>query len=428
MVDLQSLAPWIQDARARSLELIADLSDRQLRVEKTYIVNPLDWEIGHVGYFAERFVLRDLDGAPAYFENADALFDSISIDHGVRWNLPLPPRQKIIQYLLEIRDRVMARLNPDAPRGDWYRNMLALFHEDMHDEAFTYTRQTMGFPEPTLALARVCKPQAGGLDGDANIPGGLFMLGAKRDQAFVFDNEQWAHEREVKPFAIARAPVTQDQFAAFVDAGGYAKREFWDDEGWQWRQDENATQPVYWRRQAGHWQRRNFDRWVDLEPHQPVIHVNWYEAKAWCRWANRRLPSELEWEVAAAGEPGANGKLAPTKRMFPWGNEPPSPERANLDWRHMGCIDVAALSAGDSAFGLRQMMGNVWQWCEDDFGPYPGFVPGPYKEYSAPLFGMCKVLRGGCWVTRSRLIRNTWRNYYGAERRDVWCGFRTCAI
>jgi iron(II)-dependent oxidoreductase len=152
-----------------------------------------------------------------------------------------------------------------------------------------------------------------------------------------------------------------------------------------------------------------------------VLHVNWHEAEAYCRWAGRRLPTEAEWELAAAG--GLDG----SKRRFPWGEERPTPELANLDWRALGCVDVAAFPAGDSVFGCRHMIGNVWEWTASDFLPYPGFVADPYKEYSAPWFGTHKVLRGGCWATRSRLLRNTWRNFYLPDRRDVWAGFRTCA-
>jgi iron(II)-dependent oxidoreductase len=160
-----------------------------------------------------------------------------------------------------------------------------------------------------------------------------------------------------------------------------------------------------------------------------MIHVNWYEAEAYCRWAGRRLPRECEWEVAAAGEPDpANRELAPCKRRFPWGSALPDPTRAQLDWHTMGRVDVDALPQGDSAFGCRQMIGNVWEWTADDFLPYPGFTADPYKEYSAPWFGSHKVLRGGCWATRARLIRNTWRNFYTPDRRDVWAGFRTCAL
>jgi iron(II)-dependent oxidoreductase len=158
------------------------------------------------------------------------------------------------------------------------------------------------------------------------------------------------------------------------------------------------------------------------------MHVSWYEADAYAKWAGRRLPTEAEWEMAAAAEPEAGGcGILPRKRLYPWGDEPPTPGRANLDGTETGVLPVAALPAGDSAFGCRQMIGNVWEWTASDFLPYPEFAADPYKEYSAPWFGAHKVLRGGCWMTRPRLIRNTWRNFYTPDRRDVWAGFRTCA-
>ncbi len=118
--------------------------------------------------------------------------------------------------------------------------------------------------------------------------------------------------------------------------------------------------------------------------------------------------------------------MSSRKRHYPWGENSSGADRANLDGRALGCVGVGALAAGDSAAGCRQMLGNVWEWTESDFLPYPGFVADPYKEYSEPWFGTHKVLRGGCWVTRSRLLRNTYRNYSTPERRDVWAGFRTC--
>ena len=197
--------------------------------------------------------------------------------------------------------------------------------------------------------------------------------------------------------------------------------------GWDWRESVAAEHPVYWKREAaGRWLRRNFDHWVRLEPHRPVLHVNWWEAEAYCRSAGRRLPTETEWEVAASGEPGLDQELAEGKRRFPWGPAAPGAPHANLGWRAMGAVDVNALPDGDSAFGCRQMMGNVWEWTASDFTPYPGFEMDPYREYSQPWFGTHKVLRGGAWPTQPRLLRNTWRNFYMPDRRDVWAGFRTC--
>ena len=155
--------------------------------------------------------------------------------------------------------------------------------------------------------------------------------------------------------------------------------------------------------------------------------MNWYEAEAYCAWAGRRLPTEAEWEMAASAEPFSGGVSA-RKRLFPWGDSPPERRHANLDAAAGGVIDVTALPQGDSAFGCRQMVGNTWEWTDDRFWPYPGFVMDPYREYSAPWFGDRRVLRGGCWATRSRLIRNTWRNFFPPDRRDVFAGFRTCAL
>lgn len=433
-MDLSSpatLTDWLMDARRRTLDLIGDLTDQQLLGPRLAIVNPLLWEIGHLAWFQEKWVLRHAGGRPPLRSDADSLYDSSAVAHATRWDLPLPSRSETLGYMNQVQEQILDSLHRGAPSADTvYFILLSVFHEDMHTEAFTYTRQTSQYPRPSLtASGNGCGPAAdspaGPLPGDVNIPGGTFPLGATPDEPFVFDNEKWAHPVEVRSFAIARAPVTQAEFAAFVEDGGYQHRDLWDEDGWRWRETADARHPVYWQGQSsGHWLRRDFDQWLPLEPHRPVLHVNWYEAEAYCRWAGRRLPTEVEWEVAAA----ANGcDLAAPKRGFPWGDEPPTPARANLDGFALGCRDVAELPAGDSFFGCRQMIGNVWEWTQSSFLPYPGFLADPYKEYSQPWFATHKVLRGGCWATRARLLRNTWRNFYLPDRRDVWAGFRTCA-
>lgn len=420
----------IRDARVRTLCLMEGLGEHQLMGPRLAIVNPLRWEIGHTAYFYEYWVLRQHLGEPPVLPGVDALYDSITIAHDDRWDLPLPDLADTLAYMQEIQTRVCRHLEQDSvdERRD-YLAQYAVFHEDMHTEAFTYTRQTLGYPAPAIPadtgvdIARDVGP------ADVAIPGGRFLLGAGSQQGFVFDNEKWGHECLVSPFHIARTAVSNAEFAAFVDAGGYAERTFWSDEGWNWRQERGAGHPVYWRSVEDGWQRRHFDQWRPLEPRAAMIHVSWHEAQAYCRWAGRRLPTELEWEVAASAEPTSDGRgLAGTKRRYPWGDAAPAPALANLDGHALGTIDVGALAAGDSAFGCRQMIGNVWEWTDTLFEPYPGFEPDMYADYSQPLFGNTRVLRGGGWATRGRMIRNTWRNYYGAERNDVFAGFRTCAI
>jgi len=424
------LAAWVRDARQKTLEVVADLSDEQLIGPQLRIVNPLLWEIGHVTWFQEKWALRHAGGQAPIRADGDSLYDSAAIAHDTRWDLPLPSRSDTLAYMMAVRDRVLERIDQgNLTEQERYFMALGVFHEDMHTEAFTYTRQTHGWSAPVFSgLEAANSSETGPLRGDAEIPGGCFSLGAQREEPFVFDNEKWAHPVEVRPFAIARAAVTQSDFLEFVEANGYSRKEFWSGPGWSWRESSGAEHPVYWKREAaGRWLRRNFDQCVPLEPHRPVLHVNWFEAEAYCNWARRRLPTELEWEVAAAGEPANSGKeLAERKGRFPWGDTEPEAQRANLCWLAMGAMDVGALSAGDSAFGCRQMIGNAWEWTANDFCPYPGFEIDPYKEYSQPWFGTHKVLRGGAWPTQPRLLRNTWRNFYTPDRRDVWAGFRTC--
>ena len=244
---------------------------------KLGIVNPPLWEIGHVGWFQERWCLRSrVDGSlgESILPGADALYDSSTVAHATRWDLPLPGLAATRRYLDDVLGLVLARIErePENERLGYFVR-LATLHEDMHSEAFHYTHQTHGYPAPF-------DRDALGSAADLEFAGGRLRMGAEKGQRnFIFDNEKWAHELDVPPFRIASAPVTNAQFLGYVEAGGPA--------------------PRYWRRQDGRWQERRFDRWLRLEPSAAVRHVSWVEAQGWCEWAKRRLPTEAEWEFAA---------------------------------------------------------------------------------------------------------------------------------
>lgn len=425
--DAGALRQMLIAARERSLALVGDLTDKQLLGPRLSIVNPPLWEIGHLGWFQERWCLRGRgDGAlaPSMLAHADALYDSAAVPHETRWDLPLPALEATLAYLKAVLEAVSERLSRESDRNEIaYFAQLAALHEEMHSEAFTYTRHTLAYTAPPGTSSERHADVAGAWPGDSEIAGGQFILGARPGEGFVFDNEKWAHCVIVEPFRIARAAVTNRAFAAFVDDRGYESEKLWGIEGWRWRLSSGARHPVYWTGNAGSWRERHFDEMIPLAPDLPVMHVNWYEADAYCRWANRRLPTEAEWEYAAATTPRDHG----AKRRYPWGDSAPDVRRANLFGAAGGRISVAALAEGDSAWGCRQMIGNVWEWTADAFQPYPGFIADPYKEYSEPWFRDHMVLRGGSHATRAFLIRNTWRNFYTPDRRDVFAGFRTCA-
>lgn len=428
------LIGWLDDARRRTIELTADLDGSRRFGPMMDIVNPPIWELGHVGFFHDYFALRKLHGLDHYqHPDAEQLYDSSNIEHDTRWELPFPDMETTFGYLQSVRDAMVERLPAgDADPGTSYVYQLTTLHEDMHAEAFTYTRQTLGYPAPELGGApELPAPDHGPLTGDAAVPGGKHPLGSDESLPFRFDNEKPVHQVEVAAFAIGLSPVTNAEYLAFIDDGGYRRRELWSEAGWRWLQQAGLEAPAYWVRDgAGNWHRRRFDRTEPLAQHQPVCHVSFFEAEAWCRWAGRRLPTEAEWEVAASRQPDGSGRgLAEGKRRWPWGDTPPDPMHANLDGWRLDCVDVAALPAGDSAFGCRQMIGNVWEWTSSLFGPFPGFRADLYRDYSEPWFPEGRrVLRGGAWPTRSRLIHNGYRNFFTPERNDVPTGFRTCAL
>ncbi|WND33501.1 selenoneine synthase SenA [Streptomyces sp. BB1-1-1] len=420
------LAEWVLDGTERAIQLVADLDDSQLLGPLLPMVNPMLWEIGHQAWFQEKFVLRGACGQDPVLSYADSIYDSGAIPHDTRWRLDLPSREETIAYMRTVAERVAEEVaRPDATDVVRHFARYTVHHYDTHTEAFTYTRQALGYAPPALPGLTDAEPSHGASSGpwtgDVSVGGGQFLLGALRRDPFVYDNEKWGHLTRVAPFTIAKAPVTQAEFAAFVADGGYTDPRLWADQG-AWLAATGAEHPLYWRGSPDEgFQRRHFDTWFDLEPHLPVHHVCWWEADAYARWAGRRLPTEAEWEFAASGGD------AP-KSCYPWGDHASDAKNATTDWRGGGPSDVAACEAGDSPFGCRQMIGNVWEWTASDFAAYPNFERDSYADNSEQFFGSRRVLRGGSWATRGRYVRSTMRNYFTPDRRDVLGGFRTCAV
>jgi iron(II)-dependent oxidoreductase len=267
----------------------------------------------------------------------------------------------------------------------------------MHGEALLMTLQTLALPAPAIESRDppASPPEAA---PDVHFEGGVFTQGTEGGE-FVFDNEKRAHRVEVASFAMASRPVTQGEYAAYLEATG-------------------AAPPRYWKRGEGDWLARRFDRWTQIDSEAAMVHVSLHESEAYCRWAGRRLPTESEWEFAAR-----NGGR---DDRYPWGGVPVR-DADGLDFRHRGPSGAHADPAL-AASGLRQMIGGVWEWTSTPFAPYPGFAPDPYRDYSQPWFHSHYVLRGGSFATRHRIATNRYRNFYLPERSDVFAGFRTCAV
>jgi iron(II)-dependent oxidoreductase len=420
LFDRTQLARALQDARHYTLSMYAHLDEQSLRFPYLRTVNPPAWELAHLAWFQEHWCLRWHDGAlraPSLLADADPMLNSALIAHRARWELPALDAFTVRSYLAQTLELTLRRLESD-PLLDPYFPILALYHEDMHAEAFLMALQSLALPGPGRVHAAVrASAEPLGLRAVA-FSGGTFEMGSPDGPDFVFDNERRAHCVEVAPFVLAATTVTQGEFKAFVEANGYRERRWWTEEGWQWRERAARSAPRYWRRDGGLWRQRRFDRWLPLQDDVAMVHVNAYEAEAYCAFAGARLPSEAEWEYAA------RAGLGREQDRYPWGDSMRGDGAANLDCHYGSPLASAALPAGDSRLGLRQMLGNVWEWTCTQFLPYPGFAPGPYKEYSQPWFGDHRVLRGGCFATRSRLVHSRWRNFYTPDRDDVFAGIR----
>ena len=383
-----SLDRALVDAHRHTWSILGDLKPEQWRVPYDPGINPPLWEYAHVAWFTEWWILRDayndargetIPVRPSLLDGADHWFNSGKVAHTDRWQLDLPPLGEIRDYTSAVLDGVRARLGTeDNMDAALYPYRLALFHEDMHGEALSYMRQTLDYSPPDDVRLPVLKDER----AEIAVDGCTFALGSTPDNGFVFDNEKWAHPVLIAPFGIDRRCVDNGAFAQFVEAGGYRDERWWSDAGREWLKASALRHPKRWRAAPGdpsRWEQRWFGRWVALSAESPVCHVNAFEAEAYCRSAGRRLPSEAEWECAAA-----NGLIA-------WG-------------------------------------GAVWEWLADPFGPYPGFAADRYLEYSAPWFHSHRCVRGGSFVTRARMHHPRYRNFYLPQRSDIFVGFRTCAV
>ncbi|MHB8670633.1 MAG: ergothioneine biosynthesis protein EgtB [Acidimicrobiales bacterium] len=425
----------LEEARARSLGLVASVDDSGLVRQHSPLMSPLVWDLAHVGNYEDLWLVRAL-GAPGVRPEVDDIYDAFRHPRRDRPQLELLGPSQARAYAADVRGRaldLLDRLDVEDPGGPAllagaFVYGMVVQHEHQHDETMLATLQLV---EESVAVPVLEAPEPGGPDreglavgpgaAEVRVPGGEFVMGTD-DEAWAYDNERPAHLVDLAPFYIDRSPVTNAAYAEFVEDGGYAEPRWWSDAGWAWRQEAELEHPEFWRREGGgSWSRRRFGIIEPLPGDEPVQHVCWYEADAYARWAGRRLPTEVEWEMAASW--GPDGK----KLRHPWGDDRPSAFVANLGQRRLGPAPVGSYAAGASPWGCLQMEGDVWEWTASDFVPHPGFVPFPYREYSEVFHGPeYKVLRGGSWATHPAAVRSTFRNWDLPIRRQIFAGFR-CA-
>ncbi|MFB7918237.1 ergothioneine biosynthesis protein EgtB [Streptomyces sp. NPDC056061] len=413
-------------ARERTALLTDSVDDHELTAQHSPLMSPLVWDLAHIGNQEELWLLRAVAGQDAMRPEIDGLYDAFEHPRETRPALPLLPPTEARAYASEVRGRVLDVLDGTALREDrpllrdgFAFGMIAQ-HEQQHDETMLITHQLRAGPAVLSAPVPPGPTDADTLAAEVLVPGGPFTMGTSTEP-WALDNERPAHVRDVPAFFLDTTPVTCGAYLRFVEDGGYAQRRWWAPEGWTMVREHELAAPLFWHRDGGRWLRRRFGVTETVPEDEPVLHVSWYEADAYARWAGRRLPSEAEWEKAARHDP-----VSGRSTRYPWGDEDPTPERANLGQRHLRPARAGAYGAGQSPFGVRQLIGDVWEWTSSDFLPHPGFAAFPYREYSEVFFGPAhKVLRGGSFAVDPVACRATFRNWDLPVRRQIFSGFRT---
>ena len=398
-----ALAAALRQGRKRLLDMFSGFEEQlgpgNLAIALDPVLNLPLWELGHIGWFEEWWIARNparnagaacdptLPRSPSLLPGADTFYDSSRIPHAARWQLGLPGAADTRRYLTQVREQTLEALEALEQGGQddeaLYFFRLVLFHEDMHREAWFMMAQQLGL-DLGVAMPNAVIPAASTTSA-WSVAAAPHRMGAA-PPGFAFDNELRAHDLSVAAFTIDRQVVSWHRFLPFAKHGGYEDERLWTPAGWQWRQQHSSGAPQHLRPATGTkdaWEQQRFGRWLPLELNAPAVHLSAHEAAAWCRFAGRRLPSEAEWEAAA--------------RLAVEQSEP-------FDW------------------------GQVWEWTATPFTPYAGFVAHPYRDYSEPFFDGRPVLRGGSVATEPRMLHPAYRNYFTADRRDAFAGFRSCAL
>ncbi|MFD8388248.1 ergothioneine biosynthesis protein EgtB [Streptomyces sp. NPDC059680] len=411
-------------ARDRTTLLTSCVEEPDLTTQHSPLMSPLVWDLAHIGNQEELWLLRAVGGRNAMRPEIDSLYDAFEHPRAERPSLPLLPPAEARHYAAEVRGRVMDLLagadfhGTRLTEAGFAFGMIAQ-HEQQHDETMLITHQLRRGPQALTAPDPEPAPLFTG-PAEVLVPGGPFTMGTSAEP-WALDNERPAHAREVAPFWIDTTPVTNAAYQAFIEDGGYDTERWWTPQGWAHIRQHTITAPLFWRRDGDRWLRRRFGVTEAVPPDEPVLHVCWYEADAYARWAGRRLPTEAEWEKAARHDPATGRSM-----RYPWGDADPAPEHANLGQRHLRPAPAGSYPAGESPLGVRQLIGDVWEWTASDFLPYPGFRAFPYKEYSEVFFGSDhKVLRGGSFAVDPVACRGTFRNWDYPIRRQIFSGFRT---
>lgn len=412
------LAAALENTRAITRRIAADLPEPLLYEQLDPEFSPIGWHLGHIAWQEELWLLRRVGGRPCIEPGFDRLFDSFRSDKAGR-GAALPRRAELDAYAhrvrseaLEVLERAVFDASPLLSHGHVFRFIAG--HEQQHAEIIATLRVSSRVPIPASTTAPAA---ASAESARITFPRSEHVFGTD-DELDAWDNERRQHWRELPEFALSNVLVTNGEWLDFMQAGGYDREAWWCADGWRWRQRAQIQQPLHWYRDSsGSYYRHTLLGPRPVAPELPVVHVSWYEASAFARFAGARLPTEAEWEAAA--------RFRNSGQRYPWQRRGSEPPQANLALRYGDVVPCGVFSDAVSGAGIHDLAGQVWEWTASAFAPYEGFVPGIYPGYSAPWFdGAHMVARGGSFASALAMARVTFRNWYRPWLRQPALGVR----
>ena len=421
----RALVEQFRETRSRTLELVKNLKKDDFVVQTASYMSPPKWHIGHVSWIYEA-IMSKLDKnyefhSKEFSEYLNSYYQQFGVPHDkkLRGITSRPTVDEIFQYFNTINQKVEKFIGSRELSEDEKKLIIIGFHHEcQHQELLVYDLQHL-LAEQYLPVRKnkIVKQQEKQKEF-VEINGGLYTMGYN-GKNYCYDIELPEHKTYLKNFKMGVFPVTNQEYLEFMNDGGYETYKYWLSDGWEKVKSNKWDSPMYWEKVNDEWHVRDFLGIRKINPNEPVSHVSYYEADAYCKWAGKRLPTEAEWEKASCWN-----EEKQEKTVFPWGNESPSEEKCNLlESYHWGCTEVGTYPNGTSPSGCQQMIGDVWEWTSSEFMGYPGFKSG-FDEYNDKWFTNQKVLRGGSFGTPKMSIRGSYRNFFRLDERWLFSGFR----
>ena len=419
------LLEQFKETRNRTLEIVKTLEKDDFVVQTAFYMSPPKWHLGHVSWIYEA-IMSKLDKNYEFYskefsEYLNSYYQQFGIPHdkGSRGIVSRPTVDQIFQYFNNVNQRVELFIKSKTLSDEDVRLItMGFHHECQHQELLVYDLQNL-LADQYKPIKKSEKPIPVEIKQESvNINGGIYNMGYNGED-YCYDIELPEHKVYLNDYKIDIFPVTNQQYLEFIEDGGYETYKYWLSDGWEKVKTNDWTAPMYWENIDGNWMVQNFQGLRNVSPKEPVCHVSYYEAEAYCKWAGKRLPTEAEWEKAACWNENKKQKT-----VFPWGNDLPTQQNANLLESHIWrCTDIGSYPESHSHYGCHQMIGDVWEWTSSEFTGYPGFTSS-FDEYNDKWFTNQKVLRGGSFGTPKMSIRGSYRNFFRLDERWLFSGFR----